>query len=86
MLDRLSRGWIAGILAPDLIAGFEDRAQHDAQRMLRSRRQHDLVRIAAQPARRQQMICDRGSEFAAAPRVAILQMLGSECAHPPPRK
>ena len=86
MRDGFSRGGIAGILAPDLIAGLEDRAQHDAQAVLRSRRQHDLVGIAAQPARRQQMIGDRGAKLAAAARVAILQMLGAEGAHAPADK
>ena len=34
--------------------------------------------IAAQPARRQQMIGDRRAQFAAAARVAVMQMLGAE--------
>ena len=86
MPDRSSRGGIAGILAPDLIAGLEDRAEHDPQCVLRSRRQHDLVGIAAQPARRQQMIGNRGAQFAAAPGVAVLQVLGAEGAHAPAGK
>jgi hypothetical protein len=86
MLDRLSRGRIAGILAPDLIAGLENGAQHDPQQMLRSRRQHDLVGIAAQPARREQMIGDCGAQFAAAPGIAVMKMLGPEGAQPSPGK
>ena len=86
MPDRSSRGGIAGILAPDVIAGFENCAQHDPQGVLCSRRQHDLVRIAAQPSRRQQMIGDRGAQLAAAPGVAILQVLGAEGAHAPAGK
>ena len=86
MPDRSSRRGITGILAPDLIAGLEDRAQHDPQAMLRSRRQHDLVRIAAQPACRQQMIGNRGAQLAAAPGVAILQVLVAEGAHAPAGK
>src|SRR6266508_3143757 len=54
--------------------------------MLRSRRQHDLVGIAAQPARRQQMIGNRGAQLAAAPGVAVLQVLGTEGAHAPSGK
>ena len=86
MPDRSSRGGIAGILAPDLIAGLEDCAQHDPQGVLCSRRQHDLVRIAAQPSRRQQMIGNRGAQLAAAPGVAVLQVLGTEGAHAPAGK
>ena len=82
MRDGSSCGGIAGILAPDLIAGLEDRAEHDPQGVLRSRRQHDLVGIAAQPARRQQMIGDRGAQLAAAAGVAVVQVLGAERAHP----
>ena len=78
MPDGSSCGGIAWILAPDVIAGLEDRAQHDPQGVLRPRRQHDLVRIAAQPARRQQMIGDRGAQLATAPGVAVLQVLGAE--------
>ena len=84
MLDRLSCDRIAGILAPDLIAGLEDRAQHDPQAVLRSRCEHDLVRIAAQPSRGQQMIGNRSPKLAAAARIAVLQMFGAEGAHPSP--
>jgi hypothetical protein len=86
MPDRSSRGGIAGILAPDVIAGFEDRAQHDPQCVLCSRRQHDLVRIAAQPARRQQMIGNRGAQLTAAPGVAVCEVLGAEGTHAPAGK
>ena len=86
MRDGSSRGGIAGILAPDVIAGLEDRAQHDPQGVLRSRRQHDLVRIAAQPARRQQMIGNRGAQLAAALGSPYVQVLGAEGAHAPAGK
>jgi hypothetical protein len=54
--------------------------------VLRSRRQHDLVRIATQPSRRQQVIGNRGAQLAAAPRVAVLQVLVAESAHAPAGK
>jgi hypothetical protein len=66
--------------------GFQDRAQHDAQRVQRARRQHDLIGIAAQPPRRQQMIGDRRTQLAAAAGIAIVQMLRAEGAHAPADK
>lgn len=84
MPDGVTRGGVAGVFAPDLVVWLQDRAQHDAQRVQRARRQHDLVRVAAQAARRQQMIGDGGTQLAAAAGIAIVQMLGPERAHAPP--
>ena len=86
MLNRVSCGRIAGIFAPDLIARLEDGAQHDPQSVLGSRCQHDLVRIAAQPARRQQMVGNGGAKFAAASGIAVMEMIGAEGAHAPSDK
>src|ERR1700728_2118872 len=86
MLDRFAGRGIAGILAPDLVVSPKNGAQHDPQSVHRSRCQHDLVGIAAQPPRRQEVVGDRGPELATSPRIAIMQMLGAERAHPASRK
>ena len=60
--------------------------KNDPQSVHRSRCQHDLVGIAAQPSRRQQVVGDRDPKLATAPRIAIMKMLGAERAHPASRK
>jgi hypothetical protein len=86
MPDESTGTGVTGVLAPDAVLRLEDGAQHNAQRVLRSRCQHDLVGIAAQPARRQQMVGDGGTKFAAASGIAVVQMIGSESAHAAPDK
>ena len=73
--------WITGILDPHLVAGREQHADRDVDRLLGAGRDNDLFGIAAHRARCPQIVTDVAAQLDEASGIGVAEVVSAEPAH-----
>jgi hypothetical protein len=81
--QRVTRAGKARVFDPDRVAGLEQRASGDGERLLRAAHDHDLVRGAPHRAHRPQVIGERLAQGRKAHHVAVHHLAAGQQARPP---
>ena len=74
---------IAGVLDPDLVAGGQQHADGDVDRLLGPGGNDDLIHLAAHRARRSQVVADVGTQLGKPGGIRIAKLIWPEPAHRP---
>ena len=72
---------VAGILNPHLVAGGEQHADRDVERLLRTGGDHDLLRLATHRARGTQIVADVGAQLDEPGGIGIAEIIRPELAN-----